>query len=47
MAIFLDSVNLREINSAKEKGILDGVTTNSSLMRVSAGSIGRGEGHCS
>ncbi|MFB6246453.1 MAG: transaldolase family protein [Candidatus Pacearchaeota archaeon] len=33
MKVFLDTANLEEIKEAKELGILDGVTTNPSLMK--------------
>ena len=32
MKFFIDTANLSEINEANELGILDGVTTNPSLM---------------
>ena len=40
MKFFIDTANLEQIKEAHDLGVLDGVTTNPSLMPLEADSIG-------
>ena len=41
MKFFIDTADLSEIQEAKDMGLLDGVTTNPSLMKVAAERAGQ------